>query len=45
MRRTAFAYDAGSEVLSNRHRARALNFNDQSVFTYAHANKNWWGYA
>lgn len=45
MRRTAFTYDAGSEVPSNRHRARSINFNDQSIFTYAHANKNWWGYA
>lgn len=45
MRRDAFAFDAGPEVPSSKHRARSINFNDQSIFTYAHANKNWWGYA
>jgi hypothetical protein len=29
----------------NRHRARQLNFDDQSIFTYANANEHWWGYA
>ena len=45
MRKSYFTYDAGQEFPSARHRARANNFNDQSIFTYAHANKNWWGYA
>jgi len=45
MRRDAFPYDTGQPVNSLRHRARAYNFDDQSIFTYAHANKNWWGYA
>ena len=45
MRSAEFAFDAGQETPSLRHRARSLNFDDQSIFTYANANKNWWGYA
>lgn len=41
----AFPFEAGTEVPTSRHRARSANFDDQSIFTYAHANKNWWGYA
>lgn len=45
MRAPHFVYLTGDEVPSSRHRARSANFDDQSIFTYAHANKNWWGYA
>lgn len=45
MRISEFAFDPGAEKPTVRHTARAVNFNDQSIFTYAHANKNWWGYA
>lgn len=45
MRTPHFVYLTGEESPSYRHRARSVNFNDQSIFTYAHSNKNWWGYA
>jgi hypothetical protein len=43
VRRDAFVFDAGPEVASQRHHARALNFEDQSIFSYSSPNKNWWG--
>ena len=46
MRRQNFDYiDAQGSPVISRHHARVMNFNDQSIFTYTHANKNWWGYA
>ena len=45
MRTPHFVYLTGEEAPSSRHRTREANFDDQSIFTYAHANKNWWGYA
>lgn len=45
MRRQEFTFDTGAESATMRHRARALHFNDQSIFSYSSANKHWWGYA
>jgi len=45
VRSAEFAFDAGQETPSQRHVARSTNFDDASIFTYAHSNKNWWGYA
>jgi hypothetical protein len=45
VRRNDFLYiDAFGMPVQGRHQARAMNFQDQSIFSYAHANKNWWGY-
>jgi len=43
MRTLEFAYATGTETPSSRHRARSLNFEDQSIFSYSSPNKNWWG--
>ena len=46
MRRQAFDYQEPPSLSDGlRHRARQFNFDDQSIFSYANANKHWWGYA
>ena len=46
MRSAEFAFQAPEGGVSKgRHRARSLNFDDQSVFSYSSPNKSWWGYA
>jgi hypothetical protein len=44
--RPVFSVDGnGYPVPANRFRARSMYFQDQSIFSYPHANKQWWGYA